>query len=91
MKSLKPKNAKSKSRLQEYLDQQQNQDGGNSITGNQNGYDEEEFDSGDGSGGPLKANKIKNNQKRKMQSNICLLYTSPSPRDVEESRMPSSA
>ena len=24
-------------------------------------------------------------------SNICLLYTSPSPRDVEESRMPSSA
>ena len=23
--------------------------------------------------------------------NICLLYTSPSPRDVEESRMPSSA
>ena len=25
------------------------------------------------------------------QHNICLLYTSPSPRDVEESRMPSSA
>ena len=25
------------------------------------------------------------------ESNICLLYTSPSPRDVEESRMPSSA
>ena len=25
------------------------------------------------------------------QNNICLLYTSPSPRDVEESRMPSSA
>ena len=25
------------------------------------------------------------------QSNTCLLYTSPSPRDVEESRMPSSA
>ena len=24
-------------------------------------------------------------------SGICLLYTSPSPRDVEESRMPSSA
>ena len=24
-------------------------------------------------------------------NNICLLYTSPSPRDVEESRMPSSA
>ena len=24
-------------------------------------------------------------------STICLLYTSPSPRDVEESRMPSSA
>ena len=24
-------------------------------------------------------------------SYICLLYTSPSPRDVEESRMPSSA
>ena len=25
------------------------------------------------------------------ESSICLLYTSPSPRDVEESRMPSSA
>ena len=25
------------------------------------------------------------------QINVCLLYTSPSPRDVEESRMPSSA
>ena len=25
------------------------------------------------------------------ESNTCLLYTSPSPRDVEESRMPSSA
>ena len=24
-------------------------------------------------------------------NNVCLLYTSPSPRDVEESRMPSSA
>ena len=27
----------------------------------------------------------------KLQALICLLYTSPSPRDVEESRMPSSA
>ena len=26
-----------------------------------------------------------------VQPNLCLLYTSPSPRDVEESRMPSSA
>ena len=26
-----------------------------------------------------------------IQGNTCLLYTSPSPRDVEESRMPSSA
>ena len=26
-----------------------------------------------------------------ISGNICLLYTSPSPRDVEESRMPSSA
>ena len=26
-----------------------------------------------------------------MQLTTCLLYTSPSPRDVEESRMPSSA
>ena len=25
------------------------------------------------------------------QNDLCLLYTSPSPRDVEESRMPSSA
>ena len=27
----------------------------------------------------------------KEASKLCLLYTSPSPRDVEESRMPSSA
>ena len=27
----------------------------------------------------------------KERFNVCLLYTSPSPRDVEESRMPSSA
>ena len=33
--------------------------------------------------------KIKNISGRVMH--ICLLYTSPSPRDVEESRMPSSA
>ena len=33
--------------------------------------------------------EIKN--KRPIQYIICLLYTSPSPRDVEESRMPSSA
>ena len=26
-----------------------------------------------------------------ISSRVCLLYTSPSPRDVEESRMPSSA
>ena len=28
---------------------------------------------------------------KKTLPHICLLYTSPSPRDVEESRMPSSA
>ena len=28
---------------------------------------------------------------RQGQLEVCLLYTSPSPRDVEESRMPSSA
>ena len=31
------------------------------------------------------------NSKAKEWLNSCLLYTSPSPRDVEESRMPSSA
>ena len=30
-------------------------------------------------------------EKRWSQEKACLLYTSPSPRDVEESRMPSSA
>ena len=30
-------------------------------------------------------------QKPELNENSCLLYTSPSPRDVEESRMPSSA
>ena len=29
--------------------------------------------------------------RRMIKRRICLLYTSPSPRDVEESRMPSSA
>ena len=29
--------------------------------------------------------------RREVNMKICLLYTSPSPRDVEESRMPSSA
>ena len=33
--------------------------------------------------------KIEKQELRHLQS--CLLYTSPSPRDVEESRMPSSA
>ena len=38
------------------------------------------------------ANKlIKIFPKELLLFNICLLYTSPSPRDVEESRMPSSA
>ena len=32
---------------------------------------------------------VPSNKKTKYQT--CLLYTSPSPRDVEESRMPSSA
>ena len=35
-------------------------------------------------GDPVLLEKLKNIQ-------TCLLYTSPSPRDVEESRMPSSA
>ena len=30
-------------------------------------------------------------QKRSSQNNTCLLYTSPSPRDRQKSRMPSSA
>ena len=44
-----------------------------------------------------KSDKLSNNQKHKAISAVnrqmqgCLLYTSPSPRDVEESRMPSSA
>ena len=31
------------------------------------------------------------NEKSSIYNNICLLYTSPSPRDVNRSRMPSSA
>ena len=30
-------------------------------------------------------------ERLRSQRNLCLLYTSPSPRDIEESRMPSSA
>ena len=32
-----------------------------------------------------------NSKKEEVFVEVCLLYTSPSPRDVEESRMPSSA
>ena len=36
-------------------------------------------------------NQIKDLPNTKERFSYCLLYTSPSPRDVEESRMPSSA
>ena len=35
--------------------------------------------------------KGESNQNLSIDKKTCLLYTSPSPRDVEESRMPSSA
>ena len=37
------------------------------------------------------AQQLREKQKEIEMDVICLLYTSPSPRDVEESRMPSSA
>ena len=37
------------------------------------------------------ANTTKTYNKLEIEDKTCLLYTSPSPRDVEESRMPSSA
>ena len=40
---------------------------------------------GDGIGPEIMAEAVK------VLAKVCLLYTSPSPRDVEESRMPSSA
>ena len=39
----------------------------------------------------VKKNILKDLDAENAPSGICLLYTSPSPRDVEESRMPSSA
>ena len=39
----------------------------------------------------LVSNLEKNEAIDRVKHSICLLYTSPSPRDVEESRMPSSA
>ena len=38
-----------------------------------------------------KCKEVFNEIKNKYENIDCLLYTSPSPRDVEESRMPSSA
>ena len=38
-----------------------------------------------------KTSKKKTTTKKTTAKKTCLLYTSPSPRDVEESRMPSSA
>ena len=43
------------------------------------------------SGGEKKRNEILQMAMLEPQYAVCLLYTSPSPRDVEESRMPSSA
>ena len=40
---------------------------------------------------PAPATPPANEQPAQPPANNCLLYTSPSPRDVEESRMPSSA
>ena len=41
--------------------------------------------------GPDELNKIMEIKEIDAQVNTCLLYTSPSPRDVLRSRMPSSA
>ena len=41
--------------------------------------------------GGLNAKKRHNRTLKLAKGYSCLLYTSPSPRDVEESRMPSSA
>ena len=38
-----------------------------------------------------KTDRLKDTVDYVLLNRICLLYTSPSPRDVEESRMPSSA
>ena len=40
---------------------------------------------------PGRAKLVKKVREKINELGICLLYTSPSPRDVEESRMPSSA
>ena len=45
----------------------------------------------EGHSGKLIFGKLGNKDIMAMQGRFCLLYTSPSPRDVEESRMPSSA
>ena len=39
----------------------------------------------------LRSSDVCNLRVRDLVDSTCLLYTSPSPRDVEESRMPSSA
>ena len=44
-----------------------------------------------GEGGENLQSDFAANDVRKVWYRTCLLYTSPSPRDVEESRMPSSA
>ena len=42
-------------------------------------------------GNPLSSQEVLEGGESLILSEVCLLYTSPSPRDVEESRMPSSA
>ena len=41
--------------------------------------------------GEIELPELRRQDDKNRQNSICLLYTSPSPRDVEESRMPSSA
>ena len=42
-------------------------------------------------GNSIKADNMAENNKINGTANVCLLYTSPSPRDKRQSRMPSSA
>ena len=59
------------------------------YTKNGTRVDQKHFDNGDGK--PWSNSEIAREIIMNALYDACLLYTSPSPRDVEESRMPSSA
>ena len=73
--------------VNEVISKEKKRKKGNGANGTQS-YDNYHFVYNSGSSKNKEILRLNNPQNR---HNVCLLYTSPSPRDAHESRMPSSA